>query len=64
MQRALFKQAFEYRAPTLWNSLPSHLRKAQKVKVPIVGIGTKNIIFLKINYVYIMPTLYKLYFLE
>ena len=24
----LFKQSFEYRAPALWNSLPSHLRNA------------------------------------
>ncbi len=27
----LFKQSFEYRAPALWNSLPSHLRKAARV---------------------------------
>ncbi len=28
---ALFKQSFQYRAPALWNSLPSHLRKALSV---------------------------------
>ncbi len=27
----LFKQSFEYRAPALWNSLPSHLRNAPSV---------------------------------
>ncbi len=27
----LFKQSVEYRAPALWNSLPSHLRKAPSV---------------------------------
>ncbi len=31
VNRDLFKQYFEYRAPALWNSLPSHLRKAPNV---------------------------------